>query len=191
MGIGCRRFIVDDEGRLVRLRNAIFERLLRDPQHHTMPALAGQRVRMAEILVQLADRRPIQVVRRVYFVVGFDEAGRLAAMRFQNQQWALAESAPDRVLAVPSDDNRVLDAASRFIAQGGRWRPSNQLAQHIQSGHSWAPAIGHEPPVVQRPSSRSDQPWGPACVAIQLTAAVSAGKSCSTTSQTAPRSTPR
>ena len=58
MGISCRRFIVDDEGRLVRLRNTIFERLLRDPQHHTMPVLAGQRVRMAEILVQLptADR---------------------------------------------------------------------------------------------------------------------------------------
>lgn len=100
MGIGCRRFIVDDEDRLVRLRNAIFERLLRDPQHHTMPALAGQRVRMAEILVQLADRRPIQVVRRVYFVVGFDEAGRLDAARFRNQQRALAESVLDRVLVV-------------------------------------------------------------------------------------------
>ena len=73
VGIGCRRSSVDDVGRLVRLRNVIFERLLRDPQHHTVPALAGQRVRMAEILVQLADRRPIQVVRRVYFVVGFDE----------------------------------------------------------------------------------------------------------------------
>ena len=131
MGIGCRRFIVDDEGRLVRLRNAIFERLLRDPQHHTMPALAGQRVRMAEILVQLADRRPVQVVRRVYFVVGFDEAGRLNTTRPQDQQWALAASALDRVFAVPSDDNRVLDAASRFIAQGGRWRPSVALAQHI------------------------------------------------------------
>jgi hypothetical protein len=129
--IGCRRFIVDDEGRLVRLRNTIFERLLRDPQHHTMPALAGQRVRVAEILVQLADRRPIQVVRRVHFVVGFDEAGRLNTTRFQNQQWALAESALDRVFAVPSDDDRVLDAASRFIAKGGRWRPSNKLAQHI------------------------------------------------------------
>jgi hypothetical protein len=131
MGIGCRRFIVDDEDRLVRLRNAIFERLLRDPQHHTMTALAGQRVRMAEILVQLADRRPAQVVRRVYFVVGFEEAGRLDTTRFQNQQRALAESALDRVFAVPSDDDRVLDAASRFIAQGGRWRPSNKLAQHI------------------------------------------------------------
>lgn len=131
MGIGRRRFIVDDEDRLVRLRNAIFERLLRDPQHHTMPALAGQRVRMAEILVQLADRRPIQVVRRVYFVVGFDEAGRLDAARFRNQQRALAESVLDCVLAVPSDDDRVLDAASHFIAQGGRWRPSSRLAQHI------------------------------------------------------------
>ena len=131
MGIGCRRYIVDDEGGLVRLRNAIFERLLRDPQHHTMPALAGQRVRMAEILVQLADRRPVQVVRRVYFIVGFDEAGRLDTTRFQNQERALAESALDRAFAVHGDDDRVLDAASRFIAQGGRWRPSNKLAQHI------------------------------------------------------------
>jgi len=100
VGIGCRRFIVDDEGRLVRLRNTIFDRLLRDPQHHTMPALPGQRVRMAEILVQLADRRLIQVVRRVYFVVRFDEAGRLDTVRFQEQQWALAESALDRVFGL-------------------------------------------------------------------------------------------
>jgi len=138
VGISCRRFIVDDEGRLVRLRNTIFERLLRDPQHHTMPALAGQRVRMAEILVQLADRRPVQVVRRVYFVVSFDEAGRLDTTRFREQQWALAGSALDRVFTVPSDDDRVLDAASRFIAQGGRWRPSSELVRYIDDT-----ALGH------------------------------------------------
>jgi len=86
---------------------------------------------MAEILVQLADRRPVQVARRVYFIVSFDEAGRLDTTRFREQQWALAESALDRVFTVPGDDDRVLDAASRFIAQGGRWRPSSELAQHI------------------------------------------------------------
>jgi hypothetical protein len=53
-----------------------------------------------------------------------------AATSLQDQQWALAESALDRVFAVPSDGNRVLEAASLFIAQGGRWRPSNQLARH-------------------------------------------------------------
>ena len=96
-----------------------------------MPVLAGQRVRMAEILVQLADRRPVQVVRRVYFVVSFDEAGRLDTTRFRQHQWALAESALDRVFTAPGADDRVLDAASRFIAQGGRWRPSSKLTQHI------------------------------------------------------------
>jgi hypothetical protein len=96
-----------------------------------MPVLAGQRVRMAEILVQLADRKPLQVARRVYFIVSFDEAGRLDTTRFREQQWALAESALDRVFVVAGDDDRVLDAASRFIAQGGRWRPSSELAQHI------------------------------------------------------------
>jgi hypothetical protein len=131
MGIGCRRFIVDHDGKLVRLRNTIFDRLLRDPQHYSMPALAGQRVRMAEILVQLANRKPIRVARRVYFVVSFDAAGRLDTTRFQQQQWALAESALDPVFDVPGDDGHVLDAASRFIAQGGRWRPSNDLARRI------------------------------------------------------------
>jgi len=131
MGIGCRRFIVGDDGKHVRLRNLIFERLPRDPQHHTMSTLAGQRVRMAEILVQLAERRPIRVVRRAYFIVSFDEAGRLDTTRLQQQQWALAESALDRVFDVPGDDDHVLDAASRFIAQGGRWRPSNDLARRI------------------------------------------------------------
>jgi hypothetical protein len=131
MGFAYRKFIVDDDGTLTKLRNTIFDRLLRDPQHHSMPALAGKRVRMADIIVQLADRRPIRVVRRVYFVVSFDEAGRLDTTRFVKQQWALVESALDPVLAVPNDDDRVLDAASRFIAQGGRWHPQAVLAQRI------------------------------------------------------------
>ena len=51
--------------------------------------------------------------------------------RFLQQQWALAESALDPVLSGPRRGDRVLDAASRFIAQGGRWRPQPALAQRI------------------------------------------------------------
>lgn len=131
MGFGYRKFIVHDDCTLVKLRNAIFDRLLRDPQHHSMPAMAGKRVRVADIVVQLEDRRPVCVVRRVYFVVSFDEDGRLDTKRFLQQQWALAESVLDPALAVPTDDDRILDAASRFIAQGGRWQPQADLAQRI------------------------------------------------------------
>jgi hypothetical protein len=43
----------------------------------------------------------------------------------------VAESALDRVFNVPCENDGVLDAASRFVAQGGQWRPSNDLAQRI------------------------------------------------------------
>ncbi len=35
------------------------------------------------------------------------------------------------VFTVPDENDGVLDAASRFVAQGGQWRPSNDLAQRI------------------------------------------------------------
>ena len=111
MSLSCRRFLVDQEGRLVRLKNTTFERLVRDPLHHTMPAMADQRVRMAELLVELSNRIPIRVVRRVYFVLAFDDTGRVDTERFRKQQWALAESALDPALALPEDDESVLDAA--------------------------------------------------------------------------------
>jgi len=58
MGYSCRKFIVHDDGTLDRMRNNVFDRLLRDPQHHSMPAMAGRRVRVADIVVQLENRRP-------------------------------------------------------------------------------------------------------------------------------------
>ena len=115
------------------MKNTTLERLVRDPLRHTMPALAGQRVRMAEILVELSNRIPIRVVRRVYFVLAFDDTGRVDTERFTRQQWALAETALHPALALPADDERVLDAAASFIAQSGRWRPRRALAQTIDA----------------------------------------------------------
>ena len=93
--------------------------------------MADQRVRMAELLVELSNRIAIHVVRRVYFVLAFDDTGRVDTERFRKQQWALAESALDPALALPEDDESVLDAASRFIAQGGRWHPPRALTRTI------------------------------------------------------------
>ena len=131
MGFSSRMFIVQDDGTLIRQRNKIFDRLLSDPDHHSIPDLAGRRVRMADIVVELADRRPIRVVRQTYFVANFDQAGRLDTARFERQQRALVESALNPVFAAPSGDERVLDATARFIAQGGSWRPPAALAQRI------------------------------------------------------------
>lgn len=112
------------------MKSSMFERLVRDPLHHSMPELAGQRARVAEIIVELRDRVPVQVVRRVYFVLPFDDQGRVDIERVRKQQYALAASVIDPVLA-PESSADLHDAADRFIAQGGKWRPTAELARSI------------------------------------------------------------
>ncbi|MEO6277357.1 hypothetical protein [Roseateles sp.] len=113
------------------MKSTTFEALVSNPQIHRMPPLAGQRVRMAELLVEVSGHTVLRIVRRVYFVLTFDQDGRVDTERFQRQQWALAGIAIDGVFAQARDSADVLDATDRFVAQGGRWRPSPAVAQRI------------------------------------------------------------
>ena len=86
---------------------------------------------MADLIVELSCRVPVRVVWRTFAVLAFDDKGRVDSGRFRGQQWALAESALDHAFNVPGGEERVLEAAARFIAQGGRWHPSSALARAI------------------------------------------------------------
>ena len=131
MSLSCRHYLVDKEDGILRLKSSMFERLVRDPLHHSMPDLAGQRARVAEITVEICDRVPVRVVRRVYFILAFDDDGRVDIERFRKQQWALAASVLDPVLAPPKNAEEIHEAVDRFVAQGGRWRPTADLARLI------------------------------------------------------------
>ena len=85
---------------------------------------------MASLIVELCGA-PVRVVRSTFATLSFDGDGRVDSGIFTRQQWALAESAVDSVLVGTKHDEKVLDAATRFIAQGGRWRPSASLARTI------------------------------------------------------------
>ncbi len=128
-----RTFVVGADDTLYRLPTAKFSRMLDDPERHRMPGFAGQRVRMVEAIVELRDRVPCGVVRLVYEMLRFDAQGRLDRRVFERQNAALLELLVDRVVGEPSTkDPSVVDASSRFIAQGGRWQPSPSLARRIR-----------------------------------------------------------
>ncbi len=133
MGLSCRRYLVDPDERVVLMKNTTFERLMREPDLHRMPALAGQRVRMAELIVEVRGRTVLRIFRRAYAVLTFDPLGRVDTERFEQQQFALANVAIDGVLAQALGPSEVLDAANRFVAQGGRWQPTPALAQRIDA----------------------------------------------------------
>ena len=132
MSFSPRTFIVGPDDTLYRLASAKFSRMVDDPESHRLERFAGQRVRMAEAIVEVRDRAPVAVVRLVYEMLGFDGEGRLDRAALIRQNAALTELALDRVIPrLEAEETAVVDAGSRFVAQGGRWQPSLSLEQEI------------------------------------------------------------
>lgn len=135
MAYSARKFVVGPDDTLYRLANTNFAAMLDDPENHRMLRFAGQRVRLVDAIVELRDRVPCAVVRLVYEMLVFDAQGRFDRRTFERQNAALVELLMARVVPGPrtSDEaDEVIDASSRFIAQGGRWQPSPALARRIR-----------------------------------------------------------
>ena len=132
MGISCRRFLIAQDGTLFRLSNTKFDRMLRDPMRNRLPLFAGQRVRMAQAIVELTDRAAVRILRKTLAMLVFDGAGAIDSGRFERQQFALAGSALAAALIVRDLETKVVDAADRFVAQGGSWTPSIALNGAIE-----------------------------------------------------------
>jgi hypothetical protein len=131
MGFAFHTYLITPDDRLARLASTKFGQMLRAPDAHRLPQFAGQRVRMVSLVVELAHRAPVRIVRRTCAMLAFDRDGRLDLERFGQQQAALAEAALAPVWAGARRNGALVDATSQFVAQGGRWRPTAQLARAI------------------------------------------------------------
>jgi hypothetical protein len=127
VGLSCRLYLLDRNDTLYRLPNTAFDQMLRDPKGHPLPRFAGVRVRTADIIVELVDRRPTRIVRATFGILPFDGDGILDSNEFMRRQFARAEPILSSMIAEPDYDTSVVDAESRFVAQGGRWAPSSTL----------------------------------------------------------------
>ena len=78
MSIGVRIMFLDGD-RIIRVSQRRFERLVDRDLNEAMPEYVGQRIRCAMVYVQLADRKPVEVVRIDYMVLPLDPEGRLDA----------------------------------------------------------------------------------------------------------------
>ena len=145
MGYAFHRYIVAMDDTIYRMANTAFDRMLRDPARCRLPELAGQRVRTAEVVVELAGREPAAVVRKSFGVLSIDDAGCVDVSRLRTQQHARVETALAPVFANPDRDDKVIEAGGQFIAQGGTWTPSPALARAIDDaafGRRKCPRLG-------------------------------------------------
>jgi hypothetical protein len=132
MSYSTRTFILAPDDTLYRLASAKFSRMVDDPESHRLTRFAGQRVRMAEAIVEVRDRAPCAVVRLIYEMLGFDAEGRLDRATFMRQNAAVAELAMSPVIPrLEAEETAVVDAGSRFVARGGSWKPTPKQEREI------------------------------------------------------------
>ena len=122
--------MIDQGNHLSRLPGSRFAAMLSDPSAHPIPQFAARRVRGAEAVVEQADRRPVKVIRMVFFMLTFNERGVLDTDALMRQ----AAAAFDTLLPqTRSNGSRVLEAQSRFVVSGGRWKPTPALEAAIRA----------------------------------------------------------
>jgi hypothetical protein len=131
MGLAFHIFLLDQDDGLYRLPRTKFDQMLRDSTCLRFPQFARVRMRMASIVVELVDRRPTRVIWRTFNWLPFDDTGYFDASAFDVHQRAFLELALSPVLGQVRNATDVVDASDRFIAQGGRWKPSTAVARLI------------------------------------------------------------
>ena len=133
MGLGIRIFIVEEDNTIKRLPLARYELLLKRYPNESLPKYAGRRIRYALIVVDLVNRKPIEVVRDEFAYLDFDEEGRFKEPVHEKEE----SSALDMLdfFSLEQQDKRVIDARHKFARKRyfdkHRWQPTDEIVTAI------------------------------------------------------------
>jgi hypothetical protein len=139
MGYSDRTFLITADDDICRLSKRYWQ-MLGQPDSHRLPRFASQRVRIANLTVELKNRVPTRVVHRNFVMATFDANGTLDVGQLMEHVSARGET----ILSGSGQNGRreikVVEATARFKAQGGQWVPSPTLATALTEA-----ALGQRP----------------------------------------------
>ena len=133
MGLGTRIFIVNDDDTLKRMPIMRYHRLFkRDPEERFLE-YAGNRIRYVLVVLELKNRKPVEILRIQYSYFAFDQKGRL---REDERERATRLSME---MIKPSlseqESNHIINAGYKFAKKRFdrefRWEPSAELEAAI------------------------------------------------------------
>jgi hypothetical protein len=133
MGISIRHILVDQNDAVIRLSNRLFQRLWDNSKGDIVPKFAGCRVRWAEAVVELLDRKPIDMLRVVFSYLYFDDQGHLDRDKVMKNGALMMEAGIEGI--APTKSGSVIHASARFAARRrdhqAIWKPSPELNKTI------------------------------------------------------------
>jgi len=134
MGTGLRIFLINDDDSLQRFPLARFERLIdRDPKER-LPEYAGKRVRYALVIVDLVNRKPVEILRIQYSILTFDSEGKIDAAELEKEMRLGVDMVP--IGKTTPTSLKVVDAEHHFLQKRYEnrylWRPTPEIEEAIE-----------------------------------------------------------
>jgi len=133
MGLSIRVFIVEDDDSINRLPLAQYERLLKRGPDERLLKYAGNRVRYALLVVDLVNRRPIEIVRDQFGFLDFDDEGQLKIGEHEKKE-SLTFDMLEPILS-DQTNSRVINARHKFAKKSYldkfSWEPTDEIIAAI------------------------------------------------------------
>jgi len=133
MGFGLRIYFIDENDEITRIPMARFERIRdRDPKE-SLPEYKNSRIRYAEIILELQNRKPISIARIVYGYLKIDSEGKVDREFLKTEGQVAINMMP--AISLPGEPENIVHASDRFAQKRFKdeftWTPSIELEQEI------------------------------------------------------------
>ena len=133
MGYSLRIYFIDKDDNIKKIPLTRFDRIrARDPKEK-LDGYKNSRIRYAEVVVELENRKPVFMARVVYGYFKFDSNG-LLDKKFLKDKWEITCN----ILSLPSSSDKsgkLIHANGRFAEKRFknvfRWTPSPGLEKEI------------------------------------------------------------
>ncbi len=129
-----RHFLINDDDEIIRIPNTKCKRLLRGSFEEKTERFAGKRVRAAEIIVRLENRKPVSVIRAIYYYLHFNEKGILDYDRYLKDGVVVLDAA-DSINYEEKVKSNIINARQEFAKRQRDytvwWKPDMQLERNI------------------------------------------------------------
>jgi hypothetical protein len=132
--VSVRIFFITDKDEILKVPIAKFERMLKGSYEEKTERFAGKRIRAAEIAVTIENRKPVVVLRAIYYYLHFNEKGILDYDRFMKDGNLVAKAGIPEIFMKEKQDN-IINAQQEFAKKQRNhavwWKPNMQLERDI------------------------------------------------------------
>ncbi|MCP3940045.1 MAG: hypothetical protein GY710_00990 [Desulfobacteraceae bacterium] len=132
--VSVRFFIISDDSEILKVPINRFERLLKCSDEEKIERFAEKRMRVAEIIVRLENRKPIEVIRAIYYYLHFNGKGIIDKNKLRNDGNIVFTAGISPIFTQKENDN-IIDAQQEFAKRKRDhavwWKPDMLLERNI------------------------------------------------------------